>query len=154
RKDDFFARDTVGAELSERGADATFAALEAIVDSGVQNVDPGLDSGDRRRRVAGVGGRIGLAEIGAHADGGEHQALRFAEMGLGGALGKSQGVALGGLLGGRLCHEAPWLDCGGSRLLSWPAPGCAVSRREQARRMRRYGQSFSRKKISPSRGLP
>src|SRR5262249_12385586 len=63
RKDDFFARDTVGAELSERGADATFAALEAIVDSGVQNVDPGLDSGDRRRRVASVGGRIGLAEI-------------------------------------------------------------------------------------------
>jgi hypothetical protein len=76
----FFAWEAFFRELFDGGADAAFALLESIVDSGVDYVDPAFDGRDGRGGVAFVSLCVGLAEIRADSDGRERESLRLAEM--------------------------------------------------------------------------
>ena len=63
--DEFFAGETLCGELLDGCADAAFAALEAVVDGGVDEVDAVFGGGDDCGGVARVDFWIGLAEVGA-----------------------------------------------------------------------------------------
>src|SRR5271155_5056850 len=82
--DKLFARVSFGGQLFQRRADAAFAALKAIVDGGVKRIDSALCGEYCRRGVTFVGLAIGLAEIRAHAERRQEQAVGIAKMSLGG----------------------------------------------------------------------
>ena len=103
--------------------------------------------------------------------------MDFAEMAVGGASSKAVGETFCGFERGGFGHFVPYvcdlanegaacvplqsqstvLTAGGLPLWAGSVVGGSavfgLRRREQALRILRYGQSFSRKKISPSRGL-
>ncbi len=68
-KHQLVARIAFSLELHQRRADAAFAALKAVIDRGIGNVDSILHGRHDRRGVRRVGALVGLAEIGANADG-------------------------------------------------------------------------------------
>src|SRR3984957_10590936 len=108
--DEFFAGVALLEEVFDGGADAAFAALKSIVDSAVDDVDPSFDGGCD----TGGGGLIGFvtrsAEISADTDGGEDEALGFAEVAVGGATWETLSVFLlaGGCGGCGHCEFFPW----------------------------------------------
>src|SRR5208282_6892697 len=61
--DEFFAGKTFCGELLDGCADAAFAALEAVIDGGVDEVNAGFSGGGDSGGVACIDLRIGLAEI-------------------------------------------------------------------------------------------
>ena len=153
--DEFVALSSVGGKLLQGRANRALAALEAVVDGGIDKVDAVLHRGDDCRRVARISVLIGLAEVGADADRGDNKFAHFAEM-------------LVGRVAAPFFRESPCSvqrgsvgHCGGwSPLLSAAGAGGVVSdcsggasSLAQARIILRYGQPFSRKNISPSRGL-
>ena len=93
RDDDLVAADTP--RLKERvqcDADAAFAALEAIVDGRVDDVDAARDGMFHRRYVAGIGLRVWLTEISADADRLQPPTLLLPEVA--GQIGEPVAVAL------------------------------------------------------------
>jgi hypothetical protein len=56
--------------MFDGGADATLAALEAVVDGAVDDVDAAFDGAGDAGGVGLIGFVAGRAEIGADADGG------------------------------------------------------------------------------------
>src|SRR6266567_2000104 len=82
------------------------------------------------------------------------RSLRFSKVAFGGTARKLLRIARGSFFGGGFAHDAPSGDCAGpSAGFVSASLGFGARSREHARRILRYGQSFSRKKISPSRGL-
>ena len=94
-EDEFFAGVALFGEVFDGGADAAFAALEAIVDGAVDDVDAAFDGAGDAGGVGLIGFVAGRAEVGADADGGEDEALGFAEVAVGGAAGETLSVFCG-----------------------------------------------------------
>ena len=124
--------------MLERRADAAFAALKAIIDGAVEEVDSAFCGGDDRSGVGFIGHFVGLPEVRPEAQRGEQHSLGFPEMAGGRARGKPLGVAPGSFFRGGFGHDAP---SGGG----W-GPGAGffagslsprASKREQARRILR-----------------
>ncbi len=67
-------------ELFQRGADGTFAALETVIDCGVDEVDAAFDCSDDRFGVSIVRALVRLTKIGSDAQRRDDEAVRFAEM--------------------------------------------------------------------------
>ena len=126
---DFVPRETAPGELGKRVPNAAFAALEAVVDRGIYEVDSAFHRGDYSFRVCGIGGRVGIAEVRADAERGNREASadsgQFPEMSIRRALGESPGVTARPFR--RREHRHPFFSLS-SR---------GASKREQARRMRR-----------------
>ncbi len=151
---EFFASVALLQQILDGGADAAFAALKAIVDGGVDDVDASFDGGGDAGGVGLIGFIAGRAEVGADADRREYEAMRFAEVAVGGAAGKTLGVS-GGACGGGGCGHCglfPWFSgFARSEVLAlgcWFVAASALfvaaaslsfgnSRREQARRILR-----------------
>ena len=91
-EDEFFAGESLLEQVFDGGADAALAALEAIVDGAVDDVDAAFDGAGDAGGVGLIGFVGGRAEIGADADGREDEALGFAEVAVGGAAGETLGV--------------------------------------------------------------
>ncbi len=68
-KNELIARVAFGFQLHQGSANAAFAALKAIIDRSVGDIDPGFDGAHDGCGVGGVGALVGLAEIGADTDG-------------------------------------------------------------------------------------
>ena len=97
-------------EIFDGGADAALAALETIVDGAVDDVDASFDGGGDTGGVGLIGFVTRGAEISADADGGEYEALGFAEVAVGGATWETLSVFLcaGGCGGCGHCEFFPW----------------------------------------------
>ncbi len=101
---DLFAGEFFCGEVLDGCADAAFAALEAIVDGRVDDVDAGFHGGDDSRGVTGVHFRIELPEIRADTERGQDEALGFAEVAVSGAAGEAVGVFFCGFECGGFGH--------------------------------------------------
>jgi hypothetical protein len=91
---DFIARKSAPREFFESRADGALAALEAIIDRGIQHVCAAFNRGDDGFGVSAVGCVVGLAEIGAEADRTEQKFLLRAKVACGRAACKPPCVAL------------------------------------------------------------
>ena len=105
---DFVAGKAFCRELLDGGGDAAFASLEAVVDGCVDEIDAAFGGGDDRGGIACVYLRIGLTEISTDSERRHHEAMRFAEVAVGSAAGKSIGVALCALECGGFGHRFPY----------------------------------------------
>src|SRR6266446_8849028 len=104
-QDEFVAREAFLRKLLEGGADAALAALETIVDGRVDNVEAILDGGDYGGGVGAVGFVVGLAEVGADAQGRKRQPVGFTKVSGGCEAPESIGVPFGAFSGGVRIHS-------------------------------------------------
>ena len=94
-------------KLLDGRADASFAALQSVIDGSVENVDAVFHRGDGRRCISLVSLCVRLPEVSAEPQGGEHQTVRFSEMTYRGASCELLRVARCSFFGGGLGHGAP-----------------------------------------------
>ncbi len=105
------ARKSFCCKLFDGRTDVALAALKTVVNGCVDKIDAAFGCRDDRCGVTRIDLRIGLAEIGADSERRHHQPVGFAKVAIGGASGKSVGVALcsfqcGGIVHGVLCVAA------------------------------------------------
>src|SRR6266571_2837401 len=79
-QNDFFARKTFRPKLLQRRADAAFAALEAIINRAVEDVDAALHGGKDSNGIRFIGLFVGLAEIGSDSQRGKRHSVCCPEM--------------------------------------------------------------------------
>jgi len=95
--------------LPDRGADAALAALESVVDGGIDYVDAALYRRRNRVGVTLVCLRVGLTQVSADSDGGQEEPLRIAKVAFRGVPGELGSVMFGANRCGGFAHDAPWL---------------------------------------------
>ncbi len=151
---DFLAFEAFRGKLPDGSAEASLAALKSVIDCSVHHIEAALHRRNSRRRIALIRLCVRLPEVCANPHGREHQAVRISKMACGGTARELLRVARCSFFGCGFGHDAPSGGCAVPAAGSESAPLVFGARsREHARRILRYGQSFSRKKISPSRGL-
>src|SRR5258706_1353495 len=146
-EDKFVAKDAPGGELLDGRADGTLAALEAVVDRGVDEVDAVLRGGDDCFRVGAVSAGIRLAQISSDADGGDHQIVNLAEVLVRRVVSPFLRVSPRSFERSPVVHDRDRSPLSSVAGVDESASSCSggASSLAQARNILRYGQPFSRK---------